>query len=131
MKRVVWARFDANRLREERRNERIRRIKMAQAIIARIAKNALGENADIELARSMIVRRFNADEEPLFTATLARRARLADDYGLPVSVFRDVSFDCTLADEIALLESYRQKGESDAGSGTGALHLRSPTGGFA
>ena len=78
-----------------------------EQMIERVAHNALGENADIDFVRSMITRKFNLNEERAFTATLKRRAQLAQRYGAPVSIFRDVSIDAPLADEIALAESYK------------------------
>ena len=98
--------------------ERARRNKLLRAfrdMITRVAHNALGENADLGLVRSMIQRKFNLKEERAFTATLKRRAQLAQRYGAPVSIFRDVSIDAPLADELALAQSYRtQSGGTDA-----------------
>ena len=99
--------------------QKILRVRQWLIILKRIAHSALGENADCELVRSMIQRPFYPKEESAFIATLKRRARLAQERGLPISVFRDVSIDTPLADEIALLESY--KSGQQAANGLGEL----------
>lgn len=96
-----------------RKNEKVLRTRLSAVIVKRIAHTALGENADYELVRSMIQRAFNLKEESSFIATLKRRVRLTQERGLPLSVFRDVSIDTPLADEIALLNEYTRKGEAD------------------
>ena len=97
-----------------RKHEKVLRTRLSAVIVKRIAHTALGENADYELVRSMIQRAFNLKEESSFIATLKRRVRLTQERGLPLSVFRDVSIDTPLADEIALLNEYTRKGEADA-----------------
>ena len=97
----------------KRRNARVRAFR---DMIERIAQNALGENADIELVRSMIQRRFRLDEERTFTATLKRRAKLAQDSGLTVSIFRNLPIDATPADEIAIAQAQQSGGKSCAGA---------------
>ena len=94
-----------------REREKTKRARLRDEIIERITQNALGENADPELVRPMITRRFYPHEEHAFTAIVKRRAQLAQDNSVPFSIFRNVSIDTPLAGEIALVKSYQSKVE--------------------
>ena len=97
----------------KRRQERMRR---TREMIMRLA-NVLGEEgkAGYDLVCSMIQREFRFNEAHKFTAILQRRVRLAKDKGLSVTIFKGVSIDASIADEIALVQSYcNQSGGTDA-----------------
>lgn len=91
----------------KRRQERMRR---TGEMIMRLA-NVLGEEgkAGYDLVCSMIQREFRFNEAHKFTAILQRRVRLAKDKGLSVTIFKGVSIDASIADEIALVQAYQSK----------------------
>ena len=88
---------------------RLARLRRTKEMIIRLS-NVLGakSEAGYELVRSMIRCQRKYDERK-FTAILQRRLTLAQDRGLPVSIFRNVPIDASIADEIALVQAYQSK----------------------
>lgn len=104
---------------------RLARLRRTREMIIRLS-NVLGAKgeAGYELVRSMIQREFRFNEAHKFTAILQRRVRLAKDKGLSVTIFKGVSIDASIADEIALVQSYCNQSGGTGAAGANSARVK-------